>query len=111
MLGIGFDSGGTHTSVVLDRGRGPEMAQSNESGVSISNARGHRTLSAAAEWITDVISQHLDDDICAWIGAAGFSASTANTIAEAFAAPMNQLRQQLQQHNDRRDLFLWNDAV
>lgn len=116
MLGIGFDSGGTHTSYCLENGLDdlPEP-EGNEAPLAISNARGIDTIRDAAEWIEEVvchvISRHDDDEICAWIGAAGFSAATAEEIAHSFGRPLERLVKYCEQRDRHCEMFIANDAV
>lgn len=111
MLGIGFDSGGTHTSYALNRGEGGVPSKANEAGDSISSARGERARASAVEWIVDVIARQQDEHICAWIGAAGFSASTARAVVDLFEAPLKRLVARLEEENRHCEIFLCNDAI
>lgn len=107
MLAIGFDSGGSHTTCVMNRGQGPILGLASETGDSISNARGEQSARAAVDWICHVIRGESDTEICAWIGAAGFYGGTAAKFRQLFEAPANRLRAL------GRDisLFIANDAV
>jgi N-acetylglucosamine kinase-like BadF-type ATPase len=111
MLGIGFDSGGSRTSYALNRGEGPVHVSGNEAGASIANARDAGSVRRSIDWIVEVIRAQDDPEICVWIGAAGFSASTANSIAEQFAEPMKALGQWMEEQNRHCEVFIANDAV
>ncbi|MGI9098492.1 MAG: hypothetical protein ACR2H2_08385 [Solirubrobacteraceae bacterium] len=111
MLGIGFDSGGSRTTYALDLGGGPQLREGNESAVSLADARGAAAASAAIEWMVDVIKNQSDDDIVAWIGAAGFSAASAPAIQARFREPLRALAAELEEEGRRCEVFIANDAV
>lgn len=107
MLGIGFDSGGSHTTYALNRGDGPVRTESNECSDSIADARGSRSTRAAINWIMRVIQSQPDDDICAWIGAAGFSGASSTAIHDAFEPFIAEL----QEEGRNIEILIANDAV
>jgi N-acetylglucosamine kinase-like BadF-type ATPase len=107
LLGIGFDSGGSHTTYALDRGYGTVALEANECSESISDARGERSTRAAISWIMRVISSQTEDDICAWIGAAGFSAASAANIRQMFEPHIGDLRAS----GRNVDILVANDGV
>lgn len=111
MLGIGFDSGGNQTSFSLNRGEGAISVSGNEAGASIADARDDVSVKLAIEWMVSVIAAQPDEDICVWIGAAGFSAATAHAIANRFAGPLQELRAQLDDEDRSCEIFIANDAV
>jgi N-acetylglucosamine kinase-like BadF-type ATPase len=111
MLGLGFDSGGTRTTFAVDRGGGPERQSGTEAAVSLSSARGEASTTAAIDWMTHVILDQEDDEIAVWIGAAGFSASTAQSIKEHFARPVREIAARMEQTGRRCDVFIANDAI
>src|SRR5262245_39048357 len=107
MLGIGVASGGTHTTYMLDWGDGPVAPDANETGDSISSARDNQSNRAAVAWIVRAIENQQDDDICVWIGAAGFSAPLSDYVSRRFGPEFNELRQS----KKRLEVFIANDAV
>lgn len=109
MLAIGFDTGGSRTTYSIDRGQGPHPQAGNEAGVSLADARGEASTTAAIRWMVDVIGAQEDDEIAVWIGAAGFSASTAVSLRERFREPMRALAEQLD--GRQCEVFIANDAV
>lgn len=111
MLGIGFDSGGSRTSYDLHSDEGPLDVSGNEIGASISNSRDVGSTQRAITWMIEVIRAQDDPDICAWIGAAGFSASTASSIVQQFSEPMRELGTWMEEQDRHCEVFLANDAV
>jgi len=111
LLGIGFDSGGSRTSYAFNRGEGAIVVSGNEAGASIANARDASSMGRTVCWIAEVIRSQPDDDICAWIGAAGFSASTSSAIVQEFAEPMRELGKWMEQEDRQCRVFIANDAV
>ena len=111
MLGIGIDSGGSRTSYACDQGEGAIHVSGNEAGASIADARDTGAIRTAIEWIVDVIRSQDDPEICAWIGAAGFSASTAHSITEQFSRPMRELGDWMEEEDRHCDVFIANDGV
>ena len=107
MLGIGVDSGGTHTTFSLVRDGVTLEAQGNETSDSISNARGAGSLQATVAWIMRTIAAQDDDEICAWIGAAGFNGAAASYVIEAFTPYIEQARDA----GRRWEIFIANDGV
>jgi N-acetylglucosamine kinase-like BadF-type ATPase len=107
VLGIGIDSGGTHTSIALDRGEGPFFAEVSQSGTSISKARGDSVTEDAAEWICRAVAAQEDDEICVWIGAAGYSGAGEEWVVDSFERPLQILRQS----GKSIEMFIANDAV
>lgn len=107
MIGMGFDSGGTHTTFALHGAGGPEWPDGNECSDSISNARGEKSMRAAADWITERIERRDEKEVCAWIGAAGFSGASAPAFTELFERAVHRLRGS----GKRVYLFIANDAV
>lgn len=111
MLGIGIDSGGSRTSYACDQGEGAIQVSGNETGASIADARDAGAMRAAIEWIIDVVQSQSDPEICVWIGAAGFSASTAHSIVGQFAEPMRDLGGWMEDQDRHCEVFIANDAV
>jgi N-acetylglucosamine kinase-like BadF-type ATPase len=111
MLGVGIDSGGTRTTFAVDNGSGPHVNVDNECGASISDSRNSESVRLAFEWITEIIQEQDDDEICVWIGAAGFDASTAKAIGEMSARPVGALADWAQRANKSLEVFIANDAV
>src|SRR3954452_15403327 len=107
MLGIGFDSGGSRTTYSLNRGGEVVRSESSECADSIADARGSRSMRAATAWIAQVLESQSDEDVCAWIGAAGFSGSSAHAITEAFESVVPRLRDT----GKNIEVFIANDAV
>lgn len=111
MLGIGFDSGGSRTTFALDRGAGPEAPAAHEIAASIAGARDADALAATVAWICDVLRAQTDAEMCAWVGAAGFSAATAHAISAEFTRPLHEVRHWLTAHGRHCTVYLANDAV
>lgn len=112
MVGLGFDSGGSRTTFAIDRGEGPERPPGSEIAVSLSDARGEMSGEATIEWIATVISDHMEEEeVVAWIGAAGFSASTAPILARQFAEPLRPVRVAAEAAGRNLEVFIANDAV
>lgn len=111
MVGVGFDSGGTRTSYAIDRGAGSERQIGTESAVSLANARGEASMRAAVEWMMRIIQDQDDEEVIAWIGAAGFSASTAESIKGHFAEPLRALEAAMETSGRHCEVFIANDAV
>lgn len=111
MIGIGFDSGGTRTTYAIDVGEGPERQTGSEARVSIADARGDVLTRAAIDWILEVILDQEDEEIVSWIGAAGFSASTAPWVARLFAGPLEKLEEHLKRSGRYCEIYIANDAV
>jgi N-acetylglucosamine kinase-like BadF-type ATPase len=111
MLGIGFDTGGSRTTYSTDRGDGPQMESGNETSASLANARDNSSTQAAISWIIDVIHSQEDDEIVAWIGAAGFSAATSRAIEAQFAAPLRELSERLELEDRHCEVYIANDAI
>ena len=111
MLGIGIDSGGTRTTYAVDDGSGPQVHSDNESGASIADSRNAESTRLAFEWIVDVVDEADDDEVCVWIGAAGFDASTARAITDLAARPMAQLAEKAEAAGRHVEVFIANDAV
>jgi N-acetylglucosamine kinase-like BadF-type ATPase len=107
MLGIGFGSGGSRTTIAIDRGEGPITPEGNECGESISDARSDQSRIAAMEWISQRIRAQEERELCAWIGAVGFSGASVATVQEEF----RPLVQALERNGRSVDLFIANDAV
>lgn len=107
MIGLGFDSGGTHTTYAVADGTRVDWPDGNECRDSISSARGDESTKEAIDWIHRKIKQRQDDDLCVWIGAAGFSGANASAFRELFAP----LVQDVQDSGRRCEVFLANDAV
>jgi len=107
MLGMGFASGGSHTTYAIDRGDGPVTPEGGECGESIADARDPDVRAAAVQWIVDRIIARPESEICAWIGAAGFSGP-----AEAgFKALFRPFLDRLAHSGKDVALFIANDAV
>jgi N-acetylglucosamine kinase-like BadF-type ATPase len=87
------------------------MLAGGETGSSISNARGDRSTDQAIEWILSVIESQPDDDVCAWIGAAGFSASTSSLLEDRFRERLDQLRERFDERGRHCEIFIANDGV
>jgi BadF/BadG/BcrA/BcrD ATPase family protein len=111
MLGIGFDSGGSRTTYVLDRGDGPQTRPGNEAAVSLADARAQASIDAAITWMLELIRNQDDDEIVAWIGAAGFSAGAIGAIKDRFERPVQELARQLEADGRLCEIFIANDAV
>lgn len=111
MLGIGVTSGGTRTNYALTRGDGALEVSRNETGASIADARGREGVALVGEWIADVVPSQDDDEMCVWIGAAGFSAATAREIAERLSPSMRLLANRLEEADKQCEVFICNDAV
>lgn len=111
MLGIGITSGGTRTNYALSRGEGALEVSRNETGSSIADARSRETVAQVGEWVADIVSSQDDDEICVWVGAAGFSASTARGIQERLAPAMRSLAKEMEESDRHCEVFLCNDAV
>jgi N-acetylglucosamine kinase-like BadF-type ATPase len=111
MLGLGFDSGGSRTTYAVDFGRGPEDETGNEATVSLADARAASSTDAAIDWMLEVVRIQDDDDIVAWIGAAGFSAAAVGGIQERFDRPIRELARQLEADGRHCEIFIANDAI
>lgn len=111
MLGIGVTSGGTRTNYALTRGEGALEVSRNETGASIADARSRESIAQVGEWIADVVTSQDDDELCVWIGAAGFSASTARGIAERLGPSMRALGRHMEDTDRQCEVFISNDAV
>lgn len=111
MVGIGFDSGGSRTTYSIDRGDGPVVESGNETSASLADARGSASVQAAVRWIVEVIHDQQDDEIVAWIGAAGFSAATSRAIQEQFAVELHELSAKLEEEERHCEVIVANDAV
>ncbi len=111
MLGLGFDSGGSRTTYAIDHGRGSENETGNEAAVSLADARGASSVEAAIDWMLEIVRSCDDDDIVAWIGAAGFSAAAAGAIQERFEKPIRDLAHQLETEDRHCEIFIANDAI
>lgn len=107
MLGIGFGSGGSRTTIAIDHGDGPITPEINEFGESISDARGGRSRTEAMEWISQRILALDEPELCVWIGAAEFSGASAATIQEE----LRPFVKALASSGKDIDLFIANDAV
>jgi len=108
MIGIGFDSGGTRTTVAIDRGSGPETIDENEMVESISSARDIISMQRAISWMADKTEEMADGQVAVWIGAAGYSATTASRIVDAFKVELED-RPRLRARNCT--ILLANDAI
>jgi N-acetylglucosamine kinase-like BadF-type ATPase len=108
MVGIGFDSGGTRTTVAIDRGSGPETVEENETVESISGARDIISVQRAISWMADKIEEIAHGRVAVWIGAAGYSAATASRIVDAFKTELDD-RPRLRARNCT--ILLANDAI
>lgn len=112
MVGLGFDSGGSRTTFAIDRGGGAERPPGSEIAVSLSDARGETSIEATIDWIVTVIADHADDDeVVAWIGAAGFSASTAPALGRQFTEQLRPVREAVEATGRNLEVFIANDAV
>lgn len=77
-----------------------------------SRTRGAESVAQAGEWIADVVaSQDDDDEICVWIGVAGFSGATARGISERLGPSMRALGKQMEETDRQCEIFISNDAV
>lgn len=110
MIGIGIDSGGSRTTYAIDDGSGT-IQIGTECGSSISDSRDTQSVRMTLEWILDVIESQTDDEICVWIGAAGFAANTARSIGEVFSGPFKALGRRLEEDGRHCEAFIANDAV
>jgi len=111
VLGLGFDSGGTHTTAAAADETGVLDGVRNEVGYSIADARDPESLGSAVDWIMDVIEDQTDDEIAVWIAAAGFSAPTATAIAARFEPRVGSLRRRLEKEDRSIQILIANDAV
>lgn len=111
MLGIGFDSGGSRTTYALASSTDVQEVTGNEAGASISNSRDRDSMDMAISWIMDVIEAREEEEICVWIGAAGFSAATSKVIASRFEPRINALRRRCEEEDRSVSIFIANDAV
>lgn len=110
MLAIGFDSGGSRTSYALMQGANFEVGADTNS--SISDARDSVSVQLAVDWIVDVIEEHLhEEETYVWIGAAGYSGSTAKAIEAAFQRRLVRLKNRLDETDQQIDILIANDAV
>lgn len=107
MIAIGFDSGGTHTTYALEHGQGAVWPDGNECADSISNARSDASTRTAIRWIMNVIAQQKAEEICAWIGAAGFYGGNA----AKYRALFDQFLVDFRETGKNCDIFMANDAV
>jgi N-acetylglucosamine kinase-like BadF-type ATPase len=107
MIGIGFGSGGSHTTYAVERGAGESLPVANEYGESIADARSPNSTASAIRWMVNVINSQPDDEICVWIGAAGFSGSSAPRIMEAFRPHLAELSPA----GRSIEVYVANDAV
>lgn len=111
MLGIGIDSGGSRTNYAVMRAGDEDALTKSETGASISTARSQDTIGHVGEWIVDMVDLQADDEICVWIGAAGFSASTSRTIQERLAPSMRRLAHSMEEQGRHCEVYIANDAV
>ena len=110
LIGIGVDSGGTHTTFAVKYTDEPQKAAMMESSSTLSDARSAMSMRRAAEWI---VSRILDltqpgDECCVWIGAsAGIMSTSTSAFEQAFEVPLLQLSAR----NIDCEIFIANDAV
>jgi len=111
VIGIGVDSGGTHSTCAVARGEGPpQLSAGDEQSSSISDARGRRSLKATLDWIYRRVLHHTDeeDEVCVWIGAAaGFPGAAFRIIEEE----PEEFAQRIQAQRPDCEVFIANDAV
>ena len=83
LIGIGIDSGGTHTTCAVMTGDGRDSVAMTESSSTISDARGAVSTRRAAEWIVSRVLglTQPGDETCVWIGA---SAQVSGASASLF---------------------------
>lgn len=111
MLGIGFDSGGTHTSFALDRGEGYVQTPRNEATWSISDARGDSSSREAVRWISSIVQEQPDEEVCVWIGAAGFAGASIRDIRDLFEGAVSQIADTYERSGRCCEMYICNDAV
>jgi N-acetylglucosamine kinase-like BadF-type ATPase len=112
VIGLGFDSGGSRTTFAIDRGDGPERPPGSEIAVSLSDARGEASIEATIDWIATVIADYSDDaEVVAWIGAAGFAASTAPVLTRQFSEQLRHVRSAAESSGGNLEIFIANDGV
>ena len=111
MLGIGIDSGGSRTNFAILQEGARDALTKSETGASISTARSQDAIAHVGDWIVDMVDKQQDDDICVWIGAAGFSASTSHAIGNRLAPSMRRLGQLMEEQGRHCEVFIANDAV
>lgn len=111
MLGIGFESGGSRTTYALAAEGDVPQLTGNEAGSSIASSRDSEAMTAAVDWMMDVVEDQQDDEICVWIAASGFSAPTAMDIRSRFEPRLRALRRQLDKDDRSIEIFIANDAV
>jgi N-acetylglucosamine kinase-like BadF-type ATPase len=111
MLGIVIDGGGSRTSYALDNGDGSIDASGNEAGSSIADARDGAAMAAAVNWIMEVIEEQDDDEISAWISAAGFSAPPARAIKHHFEPRVLAFKERCESEDRSVEILIANDAV
>lgn len=110
MIGIGIDSGGTHTTCAVKYADDSLKAAITESSSTLSDARSAISMRRAAEWI---VSRILDltqpgDECCVWIGAAaGVMATSTSLFERAFEVPLLKLSGR----NVDCEIFIANDAI
>lgn len=110
LIGIGIDSGGTHTTFAVKYADDAQKAAMMESSSTIADSRSAMSMRRAAEWI---VSRILDftrpgDECCAWIGAAaGIMSTSVSAFEQAFEVPLLQLSGK----NIDCEIFIANDAV
>lgn len=110
LIGIGIDSGGTHTTCAVKYADDSRIAAMMESSSTLSDARSAISMRRAAEWIVSRISDLTQpgDECCVWIGAAaGIMATSTSIFEKAFEVPLIQLSGK----NIDCEIFIANDAV
>jgi N-acetylglucosamine kinase-like BadF-type ATPase len=110
MVGLGFNSGGTRTTYAIDLGDGPTRPPGSEIGDSLSSARGGDSTQAAINWIVDLILSQDSEEVVTWIGAAGFSASTAESVKHQFTPRLHDITAAADR-GQHFEIFITNDAV
>lgn len=109
-IGIGVDSGGTHTTMAVNRLGEIVLTEANESSHSLAESRSSPNRVKAADWI---ISRILDmtrpgDDVCVWIGAAaGVTSATVRDFSEIFQPCIGRLSASARDC----EVFIANDAL
>ena len=110
LVGIGIDSGGTHTTFAVKRGDDSKPAAMAESSSTLSDARSAMSMRRAAEWMVSRVADQVrpGDECCVWIGAAaGIAATTTSVFEQAFEVPLHQLAGR----NIDCEIFIANDAA
>jgi N-acetylglucosamine kinase-like BadF-type ATPase len=110
LIGVGIDSGGTHTTFAVKYSDDAQKTAMMESSSTLADSRSAMSMRRAAEWI---VSRILDltqpgDECCVWIGAAaGIMSTSTSALEQTFEVPLLQLSGR----NIDCEIFIANDAV